>query len=84
VHEALALQQQALDPCLAAGNETGQAELLNDMGWVLAMLGDFPQALASCEKGLAMLEDLSTGSSGSAERGFHHGQTGRQLCPGRR
>jgi len=48
--EALALSQQALDLCRAVGNQIGEGEALNDTGWVQALRGDYPHALASCEK----------------------------------
>jgi tetratricopeptide (TPR) repeat protein len=54
--EALALARQALQLARTAGPSalSLQAEALNQLGWALAMLGRYPQALRYCQRAVAM------------------------------
>ncbi|MGH3254714.1 MAG: tetratricopeptide repeat protein [Streptosporangiaceae bacterium] len=56
--EALGHARQALEPSRAAGHRDSQAIALSTIGWCLARLGDYEQALTPCQDALALLEEL--------------------------
>ncbi len=58
--EALAHSHQALRLCQAGGSEyhSAQATTLNYVGWQLAMLGRYSQALRYCQRAVALAEQL--------------------------
>ena len=58
--EALAHSRQALRLCQAGGSECRSAEAaaLNYIGWQLAMLGRYSQALRYCQRAVALAEQL--------------------------
>ena len=39
-------------------HRTGEARMLNAVGWLLTELGDHPQAIDTCSQALALLEGL--------------------------
>ncbi len=57
---ALALRhdEHALRLYRQAGHRTGQANALNAIGWLHAVLGDYRQALDSCGQALALYQEL--------------------------
>jgi tetratricopeptide (TPR) repeat protein len=50
--------RQSLDLFEAAGNQAGQADALNSVGWLHALLGDQEQALTYCQQALTLHQDL--------------------------
>jgi tetratricopeptide (TPR) repeat protein len=50
--------QHSLDLFEAAGNQAGQADALNSVGWLHALLGHHQQALTYCQRALTLHEDL--------------------------
>ena len=46
--------ERALDLYRAAGDESGQAKALNNLGWQLALVGEAERAVVHCEESLAL------------------------------
>lgn len=56
--DALSHGEQALRLYQAISHEARQAELLNDVGWFCADLGDYQRARTYCEQSLALIAKL--------------------------
>lgn len=52
--DGLQLSRRGLDRYRAAGNRTGEAEALGDIGWCHALLGEYDSAIVSCRRAMAM------------------------------
>jgi tetratricopeptide (TPR) repeat protein len=52
--DALAHAKESLALFREEGYEPGLAKMLNGVGWLLAQLGDYEQALQYCEQALGM------------------------------
>jgi tetratricopeptide (TPR) repeat protein len=56
--QALILHHTALDATRIAGDRHGEANTLNNLGYVQYMIGDYPAAAASVEQALALYRNL--------------------------
>lgn len=76
--QALHHSSQAMELYAAAGHRRGQAGALNAVGWYQALLGDFAQALTSCQAALGLLEpdDLDGQASTWDSLGYIHHHRG--------
>jgi tetratricopeptide (TPR) repeat protein len=57
--QALDHARHALHQYRAAGHQIGQAHALNLVGWYHALLGDYQQALTSCQQSLTLHQELN-------------------------
>ncbi|WP_198680765.1 AfsR/SARP family transcriptional regulator [Lentzea terrae] len=76
--QALHHSSQAMELYAEAGHRRGQAGALNAVGWYQALLGDFAQALTSCQAALGLLEpdDLDGQASTWDSLGYIHHHRG--------
>ncbi|MCU7821282.1 AfsR/SARP family transcriptional regulator [Kitasatospora sp. DSM 101779] len=77
---ALAEATSALAKYRAAGNRTGQARALNNMGWCNTQLGRYPAARRCCEQALVLQREIGDRNGESATLdtlGLVHHRVGR-------
>ena len=78
--EALGHARQALKSYTAADDRPGQAQALNSVGWLSAVVGDHQQALSHCEQSLDLFRDLgfAEGEASALDSlGYAHQQVGQ-------